>query len=86
MARPNLKDPEQHAAYRRELAGVARRLRLTGLFVALAGALSVLLARREMVPLPLWAAVVLLGAGMMLMITANATRSRYHRLRMAEED
>lgn len=86
MARPNLKDPAEQAAYRRELAGVARRLRLAGLFVALAGALLVLFVRREVVPLPLWAAVIVLGAGMMLMITANATRSRYHRLRMAEED
>ena len=86
MARPNLKDPAEQAAYRRELAGVARRLRLAGLFVALAGALLVLFVRREVVPLPLWPAVIVLGAGMMLMITANATRSRYHRLRMAEED
>lgn len=86
MARPNLKDPAEQAAYRRELAGVARRLRLTGLMIALAGAVLVLLTRRALVPVPLWAAVIVLGAGMMLMITANATRSRYHRLRMAEED
>jgi hypothetical protein len=86
VARPNLKDPVEHAAYRRELAGVARRLRLGGLLVALAGAVLVLLVRRDMVPLPLWAAVIVLGVGMMAMITANATRSRYHRLRMAEED
>jgi hypothetical protein len=86
MARPNLKDPAERAAYQREVAGVARRLRLWGLFVALAGAVLVVLARRALVPVPLWAAAIVLGFGMLLMITAIATRSRYHRLRMAEED
>jgi len=86
MARPKLNDPGERAAYRRELAGVARGLRLAGLFLALAGALLVLLARREIVPLPLWAAAIPLGLGLMLMITANATRARYHRLRMAEDE
>ncbi|MGK6356363.1 hypothetical protein ACMGDH_14200 [Sphingomonas sp. DT-207] len=86
MTRPNLKDPAERAAYQRELAGVARRLRLSGLFIALAGAVLVVLARRALLPLPLWGAAIVLGLGMMLMITAIATRSRYHRLRMAEED
>lgn len=86
MARPNLKDPVAQAAYRRELQGVARPLRLAGLFVALAGVMLVTLVRLALVPLPLWAAWLVLGAGVMLMITAIATRTRYHQLRMAEDE
>ncbi|MBO9621332.1 MAG: hypothetical protein J7500_01340 [Sphingomonas sp.] len=86
MARPNLKDPQQRAAYGRELAGVVPRLRLVGILVAAAGALLVLLVRRGLVWLPLWAAAVVLGIGAMLTLTAIATRARYHALRMAEDE
>lgn len=86
MAKPDLKDPAQRAAYARELAGVMPRLRLVGLLTAAAGALLVALARRGVVPLPIWAAALVLGIGMMLTLTAIATRARYHALRMAEDD
>lgn len=84
MAPPNLKDPAERAAYRRELQGVARGIRLSGIGLAALGAILVLLRRREMLDVPLWLAATVLGAGVMLMITGIAARTRYHALRMRE--
>jgi len=82
MAPPNLKDPAERAAYRRELAGVARGIRLSGIALAAIGAMLVALQRREMLAVPIWAAGSVLGIGIMLMITGIAARTRYHALRM----
>lgn len=82
MAPPNLKDPAERAAYRRELAGIARGIRLSGVGLAALGAILVLLHRREIIALPLWLAIAVLGAGLMLMVTGIAARTRYHALRM----
>jgi hypothetical protein len=84
MAPPNLKDPAARAAYRRELAGVARGIRLSGIGLAALGAILVLLQRRELLAMPVWLAASVLGAGLMLMITGIAARTRYHALRMRE--
>lgn len=86
MAAPDLNDPVAAAAYQAELWGVAATIRRVGLAVALVGALLVLAAKRGLFGLPLWAAVIVLGAGLMLLITAFAARRRYHLLRMAEID
>ncbi|WP_448663554.1 hypothetical protein ACG3SL_02455 [Sphingomonas sp. CJ20] len=82
MAPPNLKDPADAEAYRTELAGVGRGIRLAGVLIATLGAILVLLHRKGWVPVPIWLGVIVLGAGVMLMITAVAARSRYHQLRM----
>ncbi|MET0309758.1 MAG: hypothetical protein ABW023_13710 [Sphingomonas sp.] len=82
MAPPNLKDPVERAAYRRELAGVAWGIRLAGIGLAALGAVLVALQRRELLAVPLWLAFTVVGAGLMLMITAIAARTRYHALRM----
>jgi uncharacterized membrane protein HdeD (DUF308 family) len=82
MAPPNLKDPAERAAYRRELAEVARGTRVSGIIVAAIGAILVLLHRRELLAVPLWLAASVVGAGLMLMITGIAARTRYHQLRM----
>lgn len=84
MAAPNLDDPVEAAAYRDELAGVARGMRLVGLWITVAGALLVALVRGGRLPLPMWAPVIVVGAGVMLMISAFAARAQYHRLRMRE--
>ena len=84
MAPPNLKDAAERAAYRRELAGIARGIRLSGIGLAALGAILVLLRRRELLEVPLWLAASVLGAGIMLMITGIAARTRYHALRMRE--
>lgn len=81
MAPPNLKDPAERAAYRAELAGVARGIRLVGVLLAAAGALLVAAAKRG-APVPMWLACSVLGFGVMLLITAGAARSRYNQLRM----
>ena len=82
MAPPDLKDPAERAAYRRELQGVARGVRLGGLWLAAAGALLLAARRFEWFDAPLWLAFAVLGLGVMLMITGIATRTRYHMLRM----
>lgn len=82
MAPPNLKDPAERAAYRRELAGVARGIRLSGVFLSAIGAVLVALWRRGELSLPHWIAFAVLGLGLMLMITGIAARTRYHALRM----
>jgi hypothetical protein len=79
---PNLDDPAERAAYRRELHGVARGVRLAGLWCAAAGLVLVLMARRQWLGVPLWAAFSVTGFGVMLMITGVVARSRYHSLRM----
>jgi len=79
---PNLDDPAERAAYRQELRGVARGVRLIGLWLAAAGLVLVAVARRELLPVPLWIAFSVTGFGAMLMITGAVARSRYHSLRM----
>ena len=81
MAPPDLKDPEQRAAYRQELRGVALGLRRTGIGLSLAGALLVL-AQRKGIAVPLWLGVGVLGIGVLIVIAAISTRTAYHRLRM----
>jgi hypothetical protein len=82
LAPPNLKNPAERAAYRRELAGVARGIRLSGIGLAALGAVLVALQRRGMLDVPIWLAGSVLGIGVMLMITGIAARTRYHALRM----
>jgi len=82
MAPPNLKDPAERAAYARELQGVARGVRLGGLWLAAAGALLLVARRFGWAEVPLWVAASVVGVGAMLMITGIAARTRYHALRM----
>ncbi|RYE01396.1 MAG: hypothetical protein EOP61_11370 [Sphingomonadales bacterium] len=82
MAPPDLKDPAQRAAYARELRGVARGVRLAGLWLAAAGALLLVARRFQWLDVPLWLAASVVGLGAMLMITGIAARTRYHVLRM----
>lgn len=81
MSPPDLNDPAQRAAYRQELRGVARGLRLSGLWTAVAG-LLLIATWRSGVGVPLWLAASVAGLGAMLMISGMAARTRYHALRM----
>ncbi|TGX50139.1 hypothetical protein E5A73_17095 [Sphingomonas gei] len=76
MAAPDLKDP----AYRRELGGVALRMRRWGIGISLGGALLVLACRRGF-GVPLWVGAGVLGLGILVLIAAISTRATYHRLR-----
>lgn len=79
---PNLSDPAEFAAYRKELREVVRGLRYGSVGVTLAGA-GVGLARAKLWPaIPLLVPVVVIALGVMLMITAMAFRVAYHARRM----
>ncbi|WP_404334384.1 hypothetical protein AB2M62_13110 [Sphingomonas sp. MMS12-HWE2-04] len=78
---PNLNDPQERAAYHRELAGVGVRLRRWGIAIALAGALLVLAYKRGLA-VPLWLGAGVLGIGLLVLVAAVSTRAAYHRLRM----
>lgn len=88
MARPDLNSPEGLSAYREELRGVARPLRLAAFGLILAGVVAVLGAV-WVYTWPHWlinAGYVALGLGWILMITAVFMRTRHHRRRMAEPE
>lgn len=82
MPPPDLKDPVQRAAYQRELHGVARGVRLTGLWLAALGALLLVARRFHWFDVPVWVVAGVIGTGAMMLITGIAARTRYHALRM----
>ena len=79
MTRPDLRDPEQRAAYRRELSTVARPVRL-----AAVAFLVVSLFLLMLVPAQPTVAYAALAVGALLSVIGIVQRSRYHRDRMAE--
>jgi len=82
---PDLTDPGERAAYRRELRGVAKPFRYIGVgFTFLGVALAIVRARW----LPMLPALITLAAiaiGLFHMIAAVAIRTRYHMLRMRDD-
>jgi hypothetical protein len=82
MAPPDLSDPVQSAAYRRELSGIGLHMRRWGIALSLVGALLVLAHRKGLVAVPVWLGVGVLGIGVLVLIAAISTRAAYHRLRM----
>lgn len=84
MAPPDLKDPAARAAYRRELQGVARGVRYTGVTLAFAGA-GLALARARLWPgMPRGVVVAVISLGLVAMAAGVVIRARYHRARMRE--
>lgn len=81
---PKLNDPEERAAYRRELRGVVPGVRMAGTLLAVLGA-AALAGWKYEAGVPLWAATALLGAAAALMISGIVTRTRYHKARMRGE-
>lgn len=86
MPAPDLNDPEARAGYHRELTGIGRSIRRVGIAIGLLGAILVLLVRKGLAPIPMPVAVIVLGAGVLLMISGLQARARYHQLRMTEPD
>lgn len=82
MAPPNLNDPAERAAYRRELRNVARSVRLTGVTLAVAGALLALARARLWPDLPRGAVLAVILLGLVAMAAGVVIRARYHRARM----
>jgi len=77
---PDLTTPEGRAAYRRELRGVARPVRLGGLALALTG-IAVGASRYFMTPWPdslRYLTLALCLVGVSLMLVGMVQRTRYH--------
>jgi fatty acid desaturase len=79
---PNLSDPAEFAAYRRESRQVVRGLRLGSVGVTIVGALIALLRATIWPALPILVPMLAIALGVMLMITAIAFRTAYHARRM----
>jgi len=87
MARPDLGTTEGLSAYRAELRGVGKPLRLGAFALVIIGALVVVAAIWLPIPHALInAGYVALGIGWILMVAAVFIRTRYHRRRMAEPE
>ena len=85
--RPDLADPRQRAAYRRELIAYARGWRWLGLGIVTAGVgawLWALYSEPEIARLRT-AGWVLIAFGWTILIGVVVARTRYHRRRMTED-
>lgn len=80
MARPDLTDPAQRAAYRRELKAFARPWRMLGLALLVAAVAVELVRGQGFDPLSL----ALMIAGWAVLVPVIVARGRYHQRRMAE--
>ncbi len=84
MAVPDLNDPAQRAAYRRELLRVARPVRWAGVGLAVLGAALLVISRRW-TPLPGWLPWSVVGCAFVLMAIGITLRTRRHLRRMRGE-
>ena len=87
MARPDLNTSEGIAAYRTELRGVAKPMRMAAFALIILGALTVIPA--VWLDMPAWAlnaGYIALGLGWVVMVLAVFQRTRHHRRRMAEPE
>ena len=81
MTRPNLDDPAERAAYRRELIGLSRGWRWLGL-AAVVLAVAIMFVRGSRFDA---LSLSLLAIGWAILIGVIVRRTRYHRRRMREE-
>ena len=79
---PNLGDPAERAAYRRELQGVARPIRYTGIMFVLLGVLLAIMRLVWWPDLPEIVPLAALGLGAFNMVAGIVMRTRYHQARM----
>src|SRR3546814_17007361 len=82
MTAPDLRDPAQRRAYRRELMGVARTERYWGIFLAMVGIALLWMRRSGWWTVPEWLAPVAIGLGIVLMLIGIVRRMRPHRRRL----
>jgi hypothetical protein len=84
--RPNLGDPAEREAYRRELRRLMRVPRILGLLLVAIGTGLVIYARRAGIDGPLMAiGWALVGFGWLNLFLIIYYRTRYHKARMAED-
>jgi hypothetical protein len=79
---PNLGDPAERAAYRRELQGVARPIRYTGIMFVLLGVVLAIVRLIWWPDLPEIVPLAALGLGGFNMVAGIVMRTRYHQARM----
>ena len=79
---PDLKDPPLLAAYRRELRGVAKPVRYTGIAFALLGVVLAVVQRSWVPQMPTAIPMAAVSLGVLNMLAAVALRTRYHQQRM----
>ena len=79
---PDLKDPVQLAAYRRELRMVARPVRYLGLALAIGAAVLAGLRVRYWPHLPIILPLFLLGVAALHLFAGIVIRAKYHQSRM----
>ena len=79
---PNLNDPLELAAYRRELRGVASGVRWGGIGITLIGAVAAALRAWAWPAIPALIPMIVVAWGMLLMLTAIALRAAYHARRI----
>lgn len=84
--RPNLDDPAELAAYKKELRRLMRIPRLLGFLLVLAGTGIVIYAQRAGIQGPLKPiGFGVMGLGWLNLILVIYFRTRYHRARMADD-
>lgn len=81
---PDLRDPEQRRAYRRELMQVARGFRRTGVALAMLGS-ALILVNAYWTPVPNIVTLAAIVAGFALMLFGIGARAKYHKRRMRGE-
>jgi hypothetical protein len=82
IAPPNLNDPIERAAYRRELHNVARPIRYTGISFTLLGVALAIVRLRWWPDLPEIVPIAAVALGAFNMIAGIVMRTRYHQARM----
>ncbi len=84
--RPNLDDPAERAAYRKELRRLMRVPRLLGFLLVIAGTGIIIYAQRAGVQGPLKPiGFGVMGVGWLNLLLILYYQNRYHRARMAED-
>jgi drug/metabolite transporter (DMT)-like permease len=80
MTRPNLKDPEELAAYKRELRGLYKLWRWVGLAIVVGGVVVMFMRDGQFDRY----SGALLFVGWAILIAVVIQRTRYHKRRLAE--
>ena len=81
---PNLSDPVELKAYRKELRGVARGWRYSGIALAVLGTALLAARARHVLAIHVLVPILLVVAAIVLMSVAILTRSLYHMRRLRD--
>ena len=85
MTPPDLRDPVQLSAYRREVRAVAGPVRLMGVALLVVGALLAALQRTRFPAIPTVLPLVFVALGALHMLAGMAVRLKYHQRRMKRD-